>query len=342
MKKIDYNYPPGTLIYTGEYKNQKSIIQLMAYDLEHVFEEYIINFNRPINMQKIEWVNIVGFNDLDIIIEAGKKFDINNLILEDVLNVQHRSKIEIEEESVFAILKMVYIKNDIIVHEHISIIMKNNYLITFQETQGDVFDSLRERIRTGKGNIRKLGIDYLFYSILDAIVDHYYSALSLVEDNIDEIEQLVMTGDQTVLERIHSLKKELIFLRSSILPIKDIIRNLIEELDGFVNSKNREYYKDLNDHLTEISDKLTTYRELANSLNETHASNVNNNMNKVITILTMFSALFIPLTFMTGFFGMNFKFFPGIDYKYGVHVFIISCLMLSGVMLFFIKRKRWF
>ncbi|MBN2286257.1 MAG: hypothetical protein JXI43_07395, partial [Tissierellales bacterium] len=105
---------------------------------------------------------------------------------------------------------------------------------------------------------------------------------------------------------------------------------------------NREYYKDLNDHLTEISDKLTTYRELANSLNETHASNVNNNMNKVITILTMFSALFIPLTFMTGFFGMNFKFFPGIDYKYGVHVFIISCLMLSGVMLFFIKRKRWF
>ncbi|MBN2286533.1 MAG: hypothetical protein JXI43_08810, partial [Tissierellales bacterium] len=266
MKKIDYNYPPGTLIYTGEYKNQKSIIQLMAYDLEHVFEEYIINFNRPINMQKIEWVNIVGFNDLDIIIEAGKKFDINNLILEDVLNVQHRSKIEIEEESVFAILKMVYIKNDIIVHEHISIIMKNNYLITFQETQGDVFDSLRERIRTGKGNIRKLGIDYLFYSILDAIVDHYYSALSLVEDNIDEIEQLVMTGDQTVLERIHSLKKELIFLRSSILPIKDIIRNLIEELDGFVNSKNREYYKDLNDHLTEISDKLTTYRELANSL----------------------------------------------------------------------------
>jgi magnesium transporter len=342
MALQNINHPPGTFVYTGEYKEQKTILSLISYNEENASEEVISELNDIFANEKICWLNITGFNDLNIIKKAGETFNINDLMMEDILNVNHRSKIELEDNKLFAILKMVYVKNEKIVHEHISILVTNGFLITFQESEGDVFDSLRERIKTGKGNVRKLKIDYLFYAMVDAVVDHYYSALSIIEYDIDEIEELVINLDKKVMDRIYSLKKELIFLRSSILPLRDIIKNIMEEDVGIINDVTKVYYKDLNDHLTEISDKLMLCRELTNSLNEAYSSNINNNMNKVMTILTVFSALFIPLSFLTGFFGMNFSIFPGIDYKYGVHVFIVSCLVISGFMIRFIKKKRWF
>jgi magnesium transporter len=341
MKGKSVNYPPGTLIYTGDHVNQETKMELYSFDENEYTIRQIKSINEvPSSLQK-KWVNIIGFNDINVIQEIGRQYDISDLVLEDILNTNHRSKLEYVDDKLFAVLKMVYLKQNKIVHEQLSVLVLDNLIITFQEIEGDVFDVLRGRIVNGKGNVRKLNIDYLFYSMLDAIVDHYYTALEFVETLIDHVEEIVMNEENNAMEKIYSTKKELIYLRSSILPIKDLIRNLISEDFGLVNDSTKAFYGDLNDHLVEISDALMLNRELVSSLTETHNSNINNNMNKVMTVLTIFSAIFIPLSFLTGFFGMNFVTFPALDFVYGIQVFIGACITLAVVMISFFKYKGW-
>ncbi|MDP3385807.1 MAG: magnesium/cobalt transporter CorA [Eubacteriales bacterium] len=341
MKTDKINHPPGTLIYTGEYTSQETKMELYSFDESGYAIRQITSINEvPESPQKM-WLNIIGFNDIDIIREIGQFYAISDLVLEDILNTDHRSKMEYVDDKLFAVLKMVYLKKEKIVHEQLSILVLDNLILTFQEMEGDVFDILRSRIANGKGNVRKLNIDYLFYSMLDAIVDHYYTALEFVEALIDHVEEIVMNEENNAMERIYSTKKELIFLRSSILPIKDLVRNLTSEDFGLVNDTTKAFFSDLNDHLVEISDALMLDRELVSSLTETHISNISNNMNKVMTVLTIFSAIFIPLSFLTGFFGMNFSTFPGIDFAYGVHVFVVGCIALAVGMIAFFKSKGW-
>ncbi len=341
MKTYKINHPPGTLIYTGDYTSQETKMELYSFDeSEHTIKQIISINEVPTSPQK-KWLNIIGFNNIDIIREIGNLYAISDLVLEDILNTDHMSKMEYIDDKLFAVLKMVYLKNNKIVHEQLSILVLDNLIITFQEIEGDVFDILRDRIVNGKGNVRNLNIDYLFYAMLDAVVDHYYTALEFVETLIDHVEEIVMNEEKNAMDKIYSTKKELIFLRSSILPIKDLVRNLISEDFGLVNDTTKAFYNDLNDHLVEISDALMLDRELVSSLTETHISNISNNMNKVMTVLTIFSAIFIPLSFLTGFFGMNFATFPGIDYAYGVQVFIVGCIALAVGMIAFFKHRGW-
>ncbi len=341
MKTDKINHPPGTLIYTGDYTSQETKMELYIFDESDYTIKLITSINEVPSSSQKKWLNIIGFNNIDMIREIGTHYSISDLVLEDILNTDHRSKLEYVDDKLFAVLKMVYLKHDQIVHEQLSILVLDNLIITFQEIEGDVFDVLRGRIVNGKGNVRKLNIDYLFYSMLDAIVDHYYSALEFVEALIDHVEEMVMNEGDNAMDRIYSTKKELIYLRSSILPIKDLVRNLISEDFGLVNDSTKAYFSDLNDHLVEISDALMLDRELVSSLTETHISNISNNMNKVMTVLTIFSAIFIPLSFLTGFFGMNFSTFPGIDFAYGVHFFIAGCVVLAVSMIAFFKFRGW-
>lgn len=342
MNIENINDTPGTLIYTGEYKEQENIIEIISYNNDFYEYRRVDSLNDIDLTENINWLNIIGLNDLEFIKDIGKKFYISDLILEDILNVNHRSKLENIDGKLFCIFKMIYANNKEIIHEHISIFIHNNLVITFQETEGDVFDSLRNRIKTGKGDIRSFKEDYLFYALLDAIVDQYYEVLNIVEYSIDEIEFRVIKGEDHVMEKIYSVRKELIYLRSSIFPIRDIIRNLMTSDYDIVNTNTRAFYNDLNDHLLEVSDNLILCREVTNSLMETYSSSINNNMNKVMTVLTIFSAIFIPLSFLTGFFGMNFFNFPALNHEYGVSIFIVSCIVIAASMFTYFKKKQWF
>ncbi|HBH13278.1 MAG: Magnesium and cobalt transport protein CorA [Clostridiales bacterium 38_11] len=341
MKNDKINYPPGTLIYTGDYTDQETKMELYSFDESEYTIRQIRSIDEVPSTPQKKWLNVIGLNNIDIIREIGNRYGISDLVLEDILNPDHRSKLEYIDDKLFAVLKMVYLKKNKIVHEQLSLLVLDKLIITFQEIEGDVFDTLRGRISNGKGYIRTLNIDYLFYSMLDAIVDHYYTALEFVETLIDHVEEIVMNEENDAMDRIYSTKKELIYLRSSILPIKDLVRNLTSEDFGLVNDSTKAFFSDLNDHLVEISDALMLDRELLSSLTETHISNISNNMNKVMTVLTIFSAIFIPLSFLTGFFGMNFSTFPGIHYAYGVHVFIVGCIVLAVSMIAFFKYKGW-
>lgn len=341
MNNIKINHPPGTLIYTGNHTTQETKMELYSFDESEYAIRQITSIDEvPLSQQK-KWLNVIGLNNIEMIREIGNRYIISDLVLEDILNPDHRSKLEYVDDKLFAVLKMVYLRERKIVHEQLSVLVLDNLIITFQEIEGDVFDTLRGRITNGKGNVRSLNIDYLFYSMLDAIVDHYYTALEYVETLIDHVEEIVMREEKNVMERIYSTKKELIFLRSSILPIKDLVRNLTSEDFGLVNDTTKAFYSDLNDHLVEISDALMLDRELVSSLTETHISNISNNMNKIMTVLTIFSAIFIPLSFLTGFFGMNFVTFPALYYTYGVQIFIGGCIALAVSMLAFFKFKGW-
>lgn len=341
MKTNKINHPPGTLIYTGEFTSQETKMELYAFDENEYVIQRISSINEIPETQHKKWLNVIGFNNIEIIQEIGNHFHISDLVLEDILNTDHRSKLEYVDDKLFAVLKMVYIRNNRIVHEQLSMLVMDNLIITFQEIEGDVFDVLRGRITNGKGNVRKLNIDYLFYAMLDAMVDHYFTALEYVENLIDDVEEMVMEEDNNAMDKIYATKKELIFLRSSILPIKDLIRNLTSEDFGLVNDTTKVFFSDLNDHLMEITDALMLDRELVSSLTETHISNISNNMNKVMTVLTIFSAIFIPLSFLTGFFGMNFVTFPALYYTYGVQLFIGGCIALAVGMIAFFKYKGW-
>ncbi|MBV1758479.1 MAG: hypothetical protein KMY55_11635, partial [Dethiosulfatibacter sp.] len=220
MKTDRIYYPPGTLIYTGDYTGQETKMELYSFDESEYTINQITSIDEVPSTPQKKWLNITGFNNIDIIREIGQHYVISDMVLEDILKTDHRSKLEFVDEQLFAVLKMVYLKNDKIVHEQLSILVLDNLILTFQEIEGDVFDTIRDRIVNGKGNVRNLNIDYLFYSMLDAIVDHYYTALEFVETLIDQVEELVMNEEKHVMERIYSTKKDLIFLGSSILPIK--------------------------------------------------------------------------------------------------------------------------
>lgn len=336
------NQPPGMLIYTGEYKRTPHKLELLVYD-EEDFEFNIIDSIDEIKKdQKLKWLNVIGLNRTEFIKEIGEKFKINPLVLEDIVHVSHRSKIEIHEHYLFSVFKMVYLKSEKIIHEHLSMILMDNLLITFQEEQGDVFDPIRERIREKKGNIREMKVDYLYYALVDALVDQYFDILLFLSIGLDELEEQIIEEENISMEAIYSLRKELLLIKSAVIPIKDVFHNFLGSNQKFISEEVKIYFEDIKDHLNQVTDSVIMYREMASSLSETNSSNMSNNMNKIMTTLTIFSAVFIPLSFLSGVFGMNFTNMPVLDFQLGYYFFIVSCIVIAVGMLSYFKIKKWY
>jgi len=341
--------PPGSLVHVGEKKLEKAQISVIDFD-ETQYQEVTpssVEGCFPFKEKTtITWININGLHETELVEKIGGYFGFHPLLLEDILNTGSRPKIEDFGDHIFVVLKMLYQKEGIrseLLSEQISLIFGENYVITFQESEGDILDPVRERIRKAKGRVRKELADYLAYIIIDAIVDNYFSVLEDIADYIEDTEEVLLAKpDADTLQTIHSLKNDVLFLRKSIWPLREILNILEREDNELVRESTRIYFRDVYDHTIQIMDTLDTFRDIISGMLDTYLSSMSNRMNEVMKVLTIFASIFIPLTFMAGVYGMNFEYMPELKWPWGYPVLWVLMLTVGITMVITFKRKKWF
>jgi magnesium transporter len=339
--------PPGALIHIGEKKAELVKINILDYD-EIQFEEKdarTIEECFPFkDKPTITWMNIDGLHQVDIIEKIGKNFDFHPLLLEDILNTEQRPKIEDFETHIYLVLKMLYYndKTNEINSEQVSIIFGQNFVISFQEKEGDVFNPIRERIRTGKGRIRKMGADYLAYSLIDAIVDSYFIILEKLGENIEDVEEtMIANPTPETLHAIHRLKRKMISLRKSVWPLREVVSALERSDSSLIQDSTRIYLKDVYDHTIQVIDTVETFRDVLSGMLDVYLSSISNKMNEIMKVLTIIATIFIPLTFIAGVYGMNFEFMPELKWQWGYPVIWFVMLTIGISMVFYFRKKKW-
>ncbi|MBU2213989.1 magnesium/cobalt transporter CorA [Patescibacteria group bacterium] len=338
---------PGTLTHVGKKKVEKPHISMWMYNDEVCEEKTLTTVDdcaALLKNDRVNWVNVDGIHEVKVIESLGKQFNLHALLLEDILNTSHRPKLEEFEDCFFVVVKMLhYLKEEKQVSvEQVSIVLKENLVLSFQEQPQDVFNPMRERLRAKKGKIRSSGSDYLMYRLLDAIVDGYFEILVNFGDQIEELEkQLLSKPDDETLAAIHHLQRELVFVRKAILPMREVLAQLQHEEGDLITSKTAPYFRDVHDHIIQVMDAVDTYRDMASNMLSNYLSIVSNRMNEVMKVLTVIATIFIPLTFIAGVYGMNFQNMPELQWTWGYPA--VWGLMMGVVLLMvvYFKRKGW-
>lgn len=324
----------------------KVILELISYNRD-THTKYIDlepeDLLQKLQPEQVNWINLDGLSNLETIEKLQAHFSLHSLLIDDVLSEQ-RPKAEEFDDYFFFTLKMLYrIDQNSIDYEQISFVLGKNFLISFQEKEGDLFDGFRERIRLDQGKVRKKQSDYLLYRLIDIIVDNYYNVLDRIGDLIEEIEDNAYENpsNQTFSE-IQFLKKELIFLRKALYPLREALGKVVKGESAFICDETLRYFSDVYDHVAHLIDSLDTYKDLTSSLLDIHINAMNTRMNEVMKVLTVISTIFMPLTFIVGVYGMNFKYLPELNWQYGYYgVWIVMTLIVVGMLMFF-RRKKWF
>ncbi|MBN1493207.1 MAG: magnesium/cobalt transporter CorA [Candidatus Omnitrophica bacterium] len=352
MRKKDIGAFPGELIYEGDSSAKKTKITVFDYD-QNTFSEQEVTPEECFqfkNKPTITWLNIDGIHDIPLMEKIGRHFEIHSLTLEDILNTQQRAKIEVYENYVFIVVKMLKYDHDTakVDIEQVSLILTENCVISFQEKEGDVFTPIRDRIRQGKGRVRRMKADYLAYSLLDAIVDNYFLILEAISEALGKREEeLTDNPSYEILHAIHKLRSEIIYLRKAVWPLRDVTANLDRGEIELIGDDTRVFLRDLYDHTIQVIDSVETFRDMSSGLLDLYLSSISNRMNEIMKVLTLTASIFIPISFIAGLYGMNFNpaaskwSMPELNTPYG-YVMVLG-VMLSIVigMLIFFKRKKW-
>ena len=346
-KKIGLD--PGSLVYVGDKGKQPVSIKLFDYKADHFVEKNIDSVEDLLvykQSETISWINIDGVHEVEILEKIGTHFEIHSLTLEDILNTNQRPKLDEYPNYLYVVLRMFYLEDNdkSLKNEQVSLILTKNYVITFLEDAGDVFDPVRERIRKAATRLRENGTDYLAYALIDSIVDSYFHILEKIGEDVEGLEDnLVIEPDKNDLQTIHLLRREMILLRRAIWPLREVISAMQRNENEFIESKTRVYLRDVYDHTIQVIDTIESYREMVVGMLDTYLSSTSNKLNEVMKVLTVISTLFIPLTFLAGVYGMNFKNFPELEknWMYPWGFWIITLLVVAGMAVFF-KRKKWF
>ncbi len=338
--------PPGSLVYVGDEEASVTKISVIDYKGD-VFEEKSVNTIQEAlsyaESDSVTWINIVGLYNKEVFKGVRDIFGVHPLLIEDILNTEHRPKINVLDNYVLMILKMLWFDREEIDidEEQISLIIKDQTIITFQEKEGDVLDPVRQMIRQNLGNIRKMSTGYLVYSILDAIVDQYLIESERIAVDIEKMEEeMVLHPDQTVLQKIYNYKNVGMYLRKQVWPVKEIITGL--EKSKIIDMNTGFYLKDVSDHVIHAMDMVEMTHSMSTNLLDVYFSSVSNKMNEVMKVLTIVSTIFIPLTFIAGIYGMNFQYMPELDEHWGYPIVWGIMIMMTMGMLIFFKVKRWF
>lgn len=338
---------PGTLVHIGKKKMEKARIRIIDYDGEHLQEKEAKTIDECFPFKgepSTTWVNIDGLHDINIVEKIGKHFDIHPLVLEDIVHTGQRPKYEDLESYNCVILKMLFYneKEDEINDEQFSLILGKNFIITFQERVGDVFEPVRERIRTGKIRIRKRKADYLAYALIDAIVDNYFIILEKLGEKIEALEdELLENPSPETMQKIYHLKRKMITLRKSIWPLREVISLLERGESALIEESTTIFLRDVYDHTIQVIDTVESYRDMVSGMLDTYLSSVSNKMNEVMKVLTIIATIFIPLTFIAGVYGMNFEYMP--ELKWHWSYFIVWGIMLAVFlgMVYYFRKKKW-
>ena len=344
---------PGSHVFVGEQKQENVQITIMDYDANN-FElkecESIEEIFAYQNRKTVSWANVYGLHETEILKKIETQFNIHPLVTEDILNTSQRPKLEVFDDYIFAVIKMVYFneENLQIETEQISLILHHNFVLCFQERKGDIFNPLRERIKNSKGRIRKKGSDYLAYAILDVIIDNYFIALEKIGDQIEVIdEELGSDPNPEVVQKINTLKRTLISMRKNTWPLREAIHQLSRDEVPYFSQETLPFLRDLNDHIIQVMDTTESHREIVSSLMDMYMSAVSNRMNEVMKVLTIIATIFIPLSFLAGIYGMNFDTsisplnMPELSSRYGYIFFWILTIIIGGGLLLFFRKKKW-
>jgi magnesium transporter len=338
---------PGTLIHIGRKKIDKCIITKISYNKNQYTEKKISeidNFKKLIKKDTTDWINIEGLHDVEIIEKIGNEFKIHPLVLEDILNTDQRPKFEDYKDYLFIVMKVLTYdqKEKTVVTEQISLIIGENFLLTFQETEGDIFDPIRNKIKLTKGKIRQYKADFIAYSLMDVIIDNYFSILENIGEKIEIYEEeLINKTDKNVLKEIYKIKRENIILRKNVWPLREVI-NRFEKTDSkIIKKRTHLFLKDIYDHIIQVIDIIETFRDLISGMLDLYLSNTSNKMNEIMKVLTIIATIFIPLTFIAGVYGMNFDFMPELHMRYAYYVTWGIMISIGGIMLYFFKKKEW-
>lgn len=323
-------------------------ITIIDYSAERLEEKEVQNVEESFAFRDtatVTWINIDG-HDEAVIRKIDEHFGIHPLVVEDIMDTSQRPKVEDYEDYVFFVLRMIYFEGDRenLCSEQVSLLLGKNFVISFQEDRaGDVFDGVRERLRGAKGRIRRMGADYLAYALMDAIVDYYFVILERLGERMDRLEaETTAEIRPSIPAQIHRFKKDMIFLRRQIWPLREVIGNLRRSEPKLIPPTTRIYLGDLYDNTIQVNETIEALRESAAGMHDVYLSLISNKMSEVMKILTVFTALFIPLTFLAGIYGMNFEFMPELRWRYGYFILLGVMVLISVGMIAFFKRKRWF
>ncbi|MFT4524447.1 MAG: magnesium transporter [Bacteroidia bacterium] len=338
--------PPGALIHVGQRKTDEAKVSVIDYtsdEFNTIEISELSELERFKTSQSVTWINIDGLHDTALIAKVGKIFDLHPLLLEDVLNTKHRPKVEEFEDYIFLTLKMLGIDdNDKIVNEQVSFVLGSSWIISFQEQQGDVFDSLRSRLEKKKGNARAKGPDYLLYRLIDTVVDGYFFVTDHVDDTIESMEDIITRNPSNhSSSKLQSLKKELLRLRRAISPLREAITTLQNSSTPHIQPETSRYFGDVYEHIVQVNENIDNGKDLLADLREMYQSGQNNRLNEVMKVLTIMSTIFIPMTYIAGIYGMNFQYMPELAWHYGYFGALGLMILIPVVMLFYFKRKRW-
>lgn len=337
--------PPGSLVYVGENAVEKTQISVIDFSPGGVTETTPSGWTEcetSIAGDSVTWVNITGLGDTALIEQIGESLDIHPLVLEDILNTGHRPKVEDYENFIFMILKMLYSSPDDqqLTTEQVSVIFGRGYVISFQEVEGDVFEPIRKRIRSGKGRIRKSGSEYLAYTLLDAIVDNSFLVLEELGDRIEILQDRVLEKvDPQILKEIYQLKQMIVMLRKGVMPVREVAADFLRLDSDLVKPEIQPYLRDAYEHTVQVIDLLEMLRDLLSATLDTHMTMMSNRMNSTMQILTVIATIFIPLTFLVGVYGMNFEHMPELGWRYG-YAAVWGLIVVLGVFMFLYFRKK--
>ncbi len=340
--------PPGSLVYVGDGKAEATRITVIEYDEDHVHERPIATIEDCACLQarsQRTWVNVVGLGQVEVLEKLGESFGLHPLFLEDILNTEQRPKIEDMGDYVFVVLKSLEQtgkSGSEVEVEQISLVLGPDYVLAFQEREGDLFAPVQERLRSGKGRMRKMGADYLAYALIDTIVDGYFVVLEGLGETMEFQEEEVVTAPTTqTLQVIHHMKRDLVELRRAVWPLREIIGRLERGESPLIQGTTRIYLRDVYDHTIQVIDTVETLRDICSGMLDIYLSSISNRMNEVMKVLTIIATIFIPLTFIAGVYGMNFRFMPELEHRWGYPMIWLVMIATAGIMLAFFRRKRW-
>jgi magnesium transporter len=333
--------PPGTLTSSPEAK--PTSMQVILYGPERIEERPVKTPEdvRPLlGRFPVTWLNVDGLADPKVVAEVGKAFGLHALALEDVMNVHQRPKAEAFRDYEFVVAQM-FNEGSIRQQEQLSVFFGKNFVVTFQESPGDCFDLIRDRLRKGQGNLRHLGSDYLAYALLDSLIDSYFPILEAYGDKLDQIEDRSLSGGVNSLPDLHRMKRELFFFRRAVWPMRDAINAVVRDAGPLLGEETRLHLRDLYDHVVQVIDLLETYRELSSDLIELHLSTTGNRMNEVMRVLTIIATIFIPMTLIASIYGMNFKYMPELEWRYGYYWALGLMGLIFFSMITWFWRRGW-
>lgn len=340
--------PPGSLVHIGKRKSDRTKIMIITYNKTQFQEKEVQEVEECFHVKSksvITWINIDGIHQTDTIKRIGKYFNLHPLVMEDIVNTQQRPKMEEFEDYIFIVLKIPYYKkeNKRLQTQQISLVLGKNFVISFQETERGLFNPIKERLKSEGSRIREYGADYLAYALIDMVVDTYFLIIEEIEKKSEDIEEKLITDSTSqILHNIHTLKRETLFLRKSVWPLRDVISNLEKGESLLIKENTRIYFRDVYDHAVRVIDAIEIFRETIVGMVDIYLSSVSNRLNKTMMLLTIIGTIFIPLTFITGIYGMNFRHMPEIYWRWGYPVILLVMLAIGTSMLIYFKKKKWF